>query len=153
LKVTVGKVTVDIHLSELSDSGMRTQPSGAGAALPQVRRGDIRRANARAAALQGGGGSAVVEPAAQDSMGWAVPSATNTLDLRGQRADEIRDLIEAYLDRAALDDRSPVFILHGHGTGALKKIAREYLAASAYVRRWAPGGKGQGGDGVTIVEL
>ena len=52
-----------------------------------------------------------------------------------------------------MQDRSPLFILHGHGTGALKKVVREYLAASPYVRRWAPGGKGQGGDGVTIVEL
>ena len=92
-------------------------------------------------------------PTAEDSLGWAIPSATNTLDLRGQRADEVRDLVESYLDRAALEDRSPVFILHGHGTGALKKIVRAYLAASPYVRRWAVGGKGQGGDGVTIVEL
>jgi len=32
-------------------------------------------------------------------------------------------------------------------------MVREYLAESSYVKRWAPGGKGQGGDGVTIVEL
>ena len=86
-------------------------------------------------------------------MAWAIPSAANTLDLRGQRADEVRDAVESYLDRAAMEDRSPVFIIHGHGTGALKKVVRDYLAASGYVRRFAPGGKGQGGDGVTVVEL
>jgi DNA mismatch repair protein MutS2 len=118
----------------------------------------LRRAGARAAALAGegdgaeaGAGGATSQP--EDSLGWAVPSAANTLDLRGQRADDVRDAVEGYLDRAAMEDRSPVFILHGHGTGALKKVVRAYLAASPYVRRWAPGGKGQGGDGVTIVEL
>ena len=148
LKVTMGKVTVGVHVSELATSAF-AQPTAA-AAAPAVRK-DVRRAQARAAALAG---DAIASPAtADDSLGWAVPSSANTLDLRGQRADEVRDAVEAYLDRAALADRSPVFILHGHGTGALKKIVREYLAASSYVRRWAPGGKGQGGDGVTIVEL
>ena len=153
LKVTVGKVTVDLHQSELGAVDLPApSASSGGAAPPQVRRGDVRRANARAAALAGWSGELTAAPG-QDSLGWAVPSTVNTLDLRGQRADEVRDLVEAYLDRAALDDRSPVFMLHGHGTGALKKIVREYLAASPYVKRWAPGGKGQGGDGVTIVEL
>jgi DNA mismatch repair protein MutS2 len=144
LKVTMGKVTLGVHLGELSVQG---QPV---LAAPSANRKDIRRANARAAELRGD--AAPGAPPA-DSLGWAVPSPANTLDLRGQRADDVRDAVEGYLDRAALEDRSPVFILHGHGTGALKKIVRDYLAASPYVKRWAPGGKGQGGDGVTIVEL
>ena len=153
LKVTVGKVTVDVHVSELAVPGLSGISAAQGAA-PQVRRGDIRRANARASALAGGGGGDPrAAPASEDSLGWAMPSSANTLDLRGQRADDVRDAVETYLDQAAMQDRSPLFILHGHGTGALKKVVREYLAASPYVRRWAPGGKGQGGDGVTIVEL
>jgi DNA mismatch repair protein MutS2 len=81
------------------------------------------------------------------------PSATNTLDLRGRRADDVEDEVVAYLDRAALEGRSPVFVIHGHGTGALRKIVRELVLRSPYVRRWAPGEKGQGGDGVTVIEL
>jgi len=150
LKVTMGKVTLGVHLGELSVLDQAGRP-----APPAVaNRKDIRRANARAAELRGDGpGGGGASAAQADSLGWAVPSAANTLDLRGQRADDVRDAVEAYLDRAALEDRSPVFILHGHGTGALKKIVRDYLAASPYVKRWAPGGKGQGGDGVTIVDL
>jgi DNA mismatch repair protein MutS2 len=148
LRVTVGKMSVDVHVSELGKQAQAPAPVAAGAA---ARRPDVRRANARAAALAGD--SPEPPPEAADSFGWAMQTATNTLDLRGQRADDVRDAVEAYLDRAALQDRSPVFIIHGHGTGALKKIVREYLAESSYVKRWAPGGKGQGGDGVTIVEL
>ncbi|HEY4185704.1 MAG TPA: Smr/MutS family protein [Polyangia bacterium] len=147
LKVTMGKVTVGVHVSELSESALGKV--AAPVVASPANRKDIRRANARAAALSGDAPPANPD----DTLGWAVPSSSNTLDLRGQRADDVRDAVEAYLDRAALDDRSPVVILHGHGTGALKKIVREYLAASPYVKRWAPGGKGQGGDGVTIVEI
>jgi DNA mismatch repair protein MutS2 len=147
LKVTVGKVTIDAHVSDLAESVASGAP-----AVPAVRRSDIRRANARAAALAGDPGSTPpTQP--QESLGWAMPSAANTLDLRGQRAEDVSDLVEGYLDRAALEDRSPLFILHGHGTGALKKVVRAHLASSPYVRRWAPGGKGQGGDGVTVVEI
>jgi DNA mismatch repair protein MutS2 len=166
LKVTVGKVTVDLHVSELGPDAAGPRGSEAppgsvrgGATDPSVtrRRPDIRRAEARAAALAGspavpsgdGGGAG----ASGDAMAWAIQNATNTLDLRGRRADDVLDAVDTYLDRAALEDRSPVFIVHGHGTGALKKIVRAHLAASSYVRRWAPGGKGQGGDGVTIVEI
>jgi DNA mismatch repair protein MutS2 len=46
-----------------------------------------------------------------------------------------------------------VVIIHGHGTGVVKKIVRDFLADSPYVKRWAPGGKGQGGDGVSVVEI
>jgi len=145
LKVTMGKVTVGIHVSELAVSAH----GPVAAAAPSVRK-DVRRANARAAALASDGPA----PAqAEASIAWAMQTADNTLDLRGQRADDVRDAVENYLDRAALEDRSPVIIIHGHGTGALKKIVREYLAASPYVRRFAPGGKSQGGDGVTVVEL
>jgi DNA mismatch repair protein MutS2 len=129
---------------------------GAGGAAAR-RRPEIRRAEARAAALAGdlpgAAAPAAAEAASSDAIAWAIQNDRNTLDLRGRRADDVIDAVDTYLDRAALEDRSPVFIVHGHGTGALKKIVRAHLAASSYVRRWAPGAKGQGGDGVTVVEV
>ena len=76
-----------------------------------------------------------------------------TVDLRGQTGDEALAAVEASLDRAALAGQSHVVVVHGHGTGALRKRVRAYLDESPYVARWAPGTSRQGGDGVSIVEL
>ncbi|HJX52537.1 MAG TPA: Smr/MutS family protein, partial [Polyangia bacterium] len=83
----------------------------------------------------------------------SMQNGANTLDLRGQRADEALGELEAFLDRTALEGADTVFVIHGHGTGALRKVVREYLATSPYVERFRPGGKGEGGDGVSVVSL
>jgi DNA mismatch repair protein MutS2 len=83
----------------------------------------------------------------------SMQTGANTLDLRGQRADEALAELEAFLDRTALEGADVVFVIHGHGTGALRKVVREYLATSPYVGRFRPGGKGEGGDGVSVVSL
>ena len=80
-------------------------------------------------------------------------SGANTLDLRGRRADDALAELEAFLDRTSLEGADTVFVIHGHGTGALRKVVREYLATSAYVARFRPGGGGEGGDGVSVVSL
>jgi len=83
----------------------------------------------------------------------SMQTRANTLDLRGQRADEALGELESFLDRTALEGADVVFVIHGHGTGALRKVVREYLATSPYVERFRPGGKGEGGDGVSVVSL
>jgi DNA mismatch repair protein MutS2 len=77
----------------------------------------------------------------------------NTVDVRGLRADEALAELQSYLDRTALEGSDTVFVIHGHGTGALRKAVREYLATSPYVERFRPGGPGEGGDGVSVVSL
>jgi DNA mismatch repair protein MutS2 len=58
-----------------------------------------------------------------------------------------------FLDRA-LGERLPaVFLLHGHGTGALRQAVREELARSPYVAKFRAAEADQGGDGVTVVWL
>ncbi len=91
--------------------------------------------------------------AGKDDSGLVLQSRANTVDLRGQRADEALIELEAFLDRTALEGADAVFVIHGHGTGALRKVVREYLATSPYVARFRPGGSGEGGDGVSVVSL
>ena len=76
-----------------------------------------------------------------------------TLDLRGERVDDAIRLAEQFLDRALREDREVVFLLHGHGTGALKQALRQHLATYPLVRSLRPGTQEEGGDGVTVVEL
>ncbi len=78
---------------------------------------------------------------------------SNELDLRGKRADEVEPELESYLDSAGLDRLSRVRIIHGHGTGIVRQMVRSALASHPLVKSYRPGGRGEGGDGVTIVEL
>jgi DNA mismatch repair protein MutS2 len=74
-------------------------------------------------------------------------------DVRGQRTEDAMLAVEKFLDEALVAGYRAVAIIHGMGTGILKKEIRHYLANSGYVRRFYPAQATQGGDGKTIVEL
>lgn len=77
----------------------------------------------------------------------------NTIDVRGLDQEETIKEVDLFLDRAAMADIPSILIIHGHGTGTLKKAIREYLRRSLYVDEFSPASKEQGGDGATIVKL
>ena len=79
--------------------------------------------------------------------------AESMMDVRGKTADEALDVLIATLDRATLAGMPSLRIIHGHGTGRLKAVLREYLKDSPYVAAFRAGERAEGGDGVTIVEL
>ncbi len=83
----------------------------------------------------------------------ALQTSSNTLDLRGMRVDEAVDRVELFLDSAFLNHEVAIFIIHGHGTGALKRAVRDHLGDSRYVRDFRRGERGEGGDGVTVAYL
>lgn len=78
---------------------------------------------------------------------------SNTLDLRGERVEEALDKLEAYLDKASLANLSPVYIIHGHGTGALKSAVRDFISTSPYVAKFRVGEDAEGGDGVSVIDI
>lgn len=80
-------------------------------------------------------------------------SLSQTLDLRGYRVEEALDEVEKYLDMASLANLSPVYIIHGHGTGALKQSVRDFLKTSPYVAKFRPGNESEGSDGVSVVDI
>ena len=83
----------------------------------------------------------------------AVRTPDNTLDLRGERVDDALERVDSFLDDASMQGRSVVFVLHGHGTGALRKAVREHLQTSGYVQESRPATRSQGGDALTAVRL
>lgn len=91
--------------------------------------------------------------AGQPTSGTTVRIASNTLDLRGQRVDEALAEADRFFDRAVLQGHDVVYLLHGHGTGALKNQIRKWLRTNAYVERYAPANAEQGGDAYTLVVL
>jgi DNA mismatch repair protein MutS2 len=77
----------------------------------------------------------------------------NSLDLRGMYREDALQALEKALDEAATSGRPVLWIVHGHGSGTLKKAVRDYLNASSYVAHHRPGERAEGGDGVTLVWL
>ena len=75
------------------------------------------------------------------------------LNLIGKKTDEAVDLVDKFLDEAFLDGVTEVRIIHGHGTGALRKAVAEILSDHPHVARFAPAKQDQGGTGATVVEL
>lgn len=79
--------------------------------------------------------------------------ASTTLDLRGMMSDEALIELERFLDTAQMAKLSPLTIIHGKGTGALRAAVQQYLRKDRRVAAFRPGKYGEGEAGVTVVEL
>lgn len=79
--------------------------------------------------------------------------ASLRLDLRGMRADVAIAEVERFLDASLLGGREEVEILHGRGTGALRREVHDFLKRCSLVGSFSLAPEDQGGDGVTIVVL
>lgn len=75
------------------------------------------------------------------------------IDLHGMRAHEADTQIKIHLQRCHNARLHVAKIIHGHGSGVLKQLARDILTKSDLVARHYAGSYGDGGDGVTIAEL
>lgn len=79
--------------------------------------------------------------------------ASMSLDCRGMRADEAIAATEAFLDKAIMAGFASVEIIHGRGTGALRRQLHQYLGSFPGVAGFALAPEDRGGDGMTIVDL
>ncbi len=80
-------------------------------------------------------------------------SVAPEIDLRGLTAEEAMDRVDQYLDQAYVSDFSEVSIIHGKGTGALRKKLTAFLKKHPRVEDTRLGQWNEGGDGVTIVKI
>ena len=91
-----------------------------------------------------------MSPSSGSSRAQSVPMS---LDLRGARVEEALAALERYLEDASLAGLAKVTVIHGLGTGALRDAVRTDPRPIRCVRTVRPGERGEGGDGVTVVEL
>jgi len=80
-------------------------------------------------------------------------TVASSLDLRGAKVGEALEVLDRYLDDVSLAGLERATIIHGMGTGALRDAVREHAGAHPLVREWRAGGRGEGGDGATIVSF
>jgi DNA mismatch repair protein MutS2 len=83
----------------------------------------------------------------------AAQRVSPTLDLHGERVEAALERLHAYLDDALLAGMDSVIIVHGVGTGALRRAVREALREHPRVRGTRGGRKDEGGEGATVAEL
>ncbi|MDN5361786.1 MAG: mismatch repair protein MutS2 [Moorella sp. (in: firmicutes)] len=93
-----------------------------------------------------------------NSGGWTVKAAVNDdlrpeIDLRGLTVDEACLRVDEYLDDAVLAGLNRVSLIHGKGTGALRVALQDYLRQHPLVKGFRLGGAGEGGSGVTVVDI
>lgn len=113
-----------------------------------------------AAAPRAGGPVSPVLAAVRENAAPARPGAADAretsllrLDLRGQRAEQAEAEVERFLDKALLAGIGEVEIVHGRGTGALRRRIHEFLRTFPAVASFAAAPEDRGGDGMTIVVL
>ncbi|MGE5543972.1 MAG: Smr/MutS family protein, partial [Bacillota bacterium] len=75
------------------------------------------------------------------------------INLRGMLADQALDETDRYVEEAFLAGLDKVRIIHGKGTGALRRAVREHLSGHPYIKEFRDGENNEGGNGVTIAYL
>jgi DNA mismatch repair protein MutS2 len=101
----------------------------------------------------------VAEPPRRERVAVSVARPVETdhergeINLVGQRVREAIDALATFLDRSVRLGLSEVRVVHGLGTGALRRAVQEFLAASPYCVKFREEDSTRGGGGVTVVEL
>lgn len=80
-------------------------------------------------------------------------SAKSEIDLRGRMVDDAIHELEEYLDRAMLSGYNEVYIIHGKGTGMLRKGVQNFLKTSRYIASYRDANQNEGGLGCTVALL
>ena len=144
--VPVKDVLLDSHRqarrAQRSESAQRGEP------------GDAERAEAGSAAAPGVAVNGVALVDGVPAGGRAnARTIDTTLDVRGNRVDEAVAQVDRFVDESLMAGRDAIFVVHGHGTGALRSAIRSHLSAHKGIDKHRPGEQSEGGDGVTVAFL
>ncbi len=97
--------------------------------------------------------AAVKKQIQKSTSAFKAAAAKPELDIRGMMTDEAIPVLERFLDSARLGRLETVTVIHGKGTGALRKAVHQSLKRDGNVKAFRLGRFGEGEAGVTIVEL
>jgi DNA mismatch repair protein MutS2 len=102
-------------------------------------------------------GKAVVQPAKRENITVSVQSseggATGEINVIGMTVEQASEIVDKFLDVAALAHRTQVRIIHGHGTGALRKGLGAFLSAHPLVESHTFEAEERGGKAITVIQL
>ncbi|MDL2324458.1 endonuclease MutS2 [Ruminococcaceae bacterium OttesenSCG-928-A16] len=96
-------------------------------------------------------GAASPTPAAQQTTGIRTPQME--INLLGKTVNEALLETDQFIDAAVISGLTPLYIIHGRGTGALRSAIQQHLRSNKSVKSFRLGQYGEGEDGVTVVEL
>ena len=82
-----------------------------------------------------------------------IRAMSGEIDLRGQYGDDACFMLDKFIDEAKMSGLTQIRIIHGKGTGALRKAVTSFLKADQRIRSTRIGGLGEGDTGVTIAEI
>ena len=119
---------------------------------------DVRgkRMRAKLAELRVLAGAPAVQAAARVRVNVDLAPRSGSLteiNVIGSTSDDAVDKVERFLDDAVVGELKSVRIIHGYGTGQLRRSIAEFLRAHPFVQHFGPAPDNQGGGGVTVVEL
>lgn len=83
----------------------------------------------------------------------SVGSVSTEIDLRGERVDAALNRLDKYIDQALLANYEMVTVIHGMGTGAVRKAVKDYMKKHPRVKSYDDAPANQGGNGATIVKF
>ena len=91
-----------------------------------------------------------VKTAPREAQSMASLSELNVI---GRHVEEALEVLDKFLDNAAMAEAMRVRVVHGHGMGILKRAIGEMLATHPHVSKFYPAPREEGGAGATVVEL
>ncbi|MCD8336595.1 MAG: endonuclease MutS2 [Lachnospiraceae bacterium] len=150
LFVQMGILRSQVNIKDLERLEDEPPASVYGKGKTSASSGSQSRGSSGNAGRSGGRRSGSADQGVQNAKSYNIRSEINLI---GKTTDEAIAELDKYMDDACLAHLSPIRIVHGKGSGILRKAVHQYLHRQSYVASYRLGVFGEGDSGVTIVEL
>jgi DNA mismatch repair protein MutS2 len=144
LRVSVSGLKMTVPLPQVS---LERAPAATGV-KPAPGANKAAKASGKFGGKQKGKGSILDD---SESSYQPVRTSSNVCDLRGVRVEAGLEKVDEFLDQMLRLHERAVFILHGHGTGAMREAVRSHLSSVRHVERFHAAPPDDGGDALTVV--